>query len=451
MVCDSRPTACPRRYLPTMRSSYTRSEAESDRRSRNHSGAPARRAARAGGLQWLPLSMTSAPSQNYGKEDRTPFLARELRMPLTTAERQKLRDRCSVVLPRFRTPTPAEEFRLLAEWCQANDVSHDVYGEGPLIEEFEARIADLTGKAAAAFMPSGVMAQLIAVRIWAGRAGLPRFGLHPTSHLIRHEREAYQAVFRLHGALVGDRLRPMTASDLEAEDEPLSCLIAELPIREAGGQLPDWDQLEALKALARQRAIPLHMDGARLWECRAFYGRPYAEIADGFASVYVSAYKGLGGVAGALLAGDKDFIAEARVWRRRMGGTLVHQSPMIASAAMRLEARLAQMDACYARALSLAEALADVRGLKVNPAKPHTNMMHLYIAATAETVLERRDEIAARDSLWLIDGVRPAEIPGWCVTELYVGDRLLEQDNAQVVSGLGELGDSAPSQATLET
>ena len=209
--------------------------------------------------------------------------------------------------------------------------------------------------------------------------------------------------------------------------------------QEAGGQLPSWDELDALKSLARQKNIPLHMDGARLWECRAFYGRPYAEIAEGFASVYVSAYKGLGGIAGAVLAGDKDFIAEARVWRRRMGGTLIHQSPMIASAAMRLEARLAQMDACYARALALAEALADVRGLKVNPATPHTNMMHLYIEAPAEAVLERRDGIAARDSLWLTGGARPAEVPGWCVTELYVGDTLLDHDNDQVMLRMREL------------
>jgi threonine aldolase len=236
----------------------------------------------------------------------------------------------------------------------------------------------------------------------------------------------------------------MTAADLEAQHQLLACLVVELPIREAGGQLPDWDQLEALKTLARQKNIPLHMDGARLWESRAFYGRSYAEIADGFASVYCSVYKGLGGIAGAVLAGDADFIAEARVWRRRMGGTLFHQSPMIVSAAMRLEARLAQMDACYARALSLAEALADVPGLKVNPARPHTNMMHLYFAAPVEAVMDRRDEIAARDGLWLIGGARPAEVPGWCATELYVGDTLLELDNATVVAGLRELVGSAP-------
>jgi threonine aldolase len=360
-------------------------------------------------------------------------------MALTPQERVKLRASCSAVLYGFRAPTPAEEFRLLFEWCQANDVAHDNYGEGRLIGDFERRIAELTGKSAAAFMPSGVMAQLIAARIWTQRAGLPRFGLHPTSHLIVHEQENYQALFQLHGVVVGDRQRPMTASDLEAQHQPLACLLVELPIREAGGQLPDWDQLEALKSLAQQRGIPLHMDGARLWECRPYYGRSYAEIAAGFSSVYVSAYKGLGGLAGAVLAGDEDFIAEARLWRRRMGGTLVHQSPMIASAAMRLDARLAMMDACYARAVSLAEALSAVPGLRINPAEPHTNMMHVYMDKPAELVTERRDEIAARDGVWLMGAARPAEIPGWCVTEFVVGNTLIDHDNEQVVAWMSEL------------
>jgi threonine aldolase len=239
--------------------------------------------------------------------------------------------------------------------------------------------------------------------------------------------------------VVGDRLRPITAADLEAQQQPLACLITELPIREAGGQLPTWDELEALKALARERNVALHMDGARLWESRAFYDRSYAEICAGFASVYVSAYKGLGGIAGAVLAGDEDFIGEARLWRKRMGGTLVHQSPMIASAAMRLDGRLAMMDALYARAMSLAEALGAVPGIRVNPAKPHTNMMHLYLEASADTVLDRRDAIAARDGVWLIGGAQAAEVPGWCVSELYVGDSLLDHDNDEVVRRLREL------------
>lgn len=159
----------------------------------------------------------------------------------------------------------------MAAWCEARGVTYDVYGDGALIAEFEHKVALRLGKPAAAFMPSGTMAQMIAVRLWTQRASLDRFGLHPTSHLRLHEREAYQALFHLHGFPVGGPLRPMVADDFAATEQPLACLLMELPIREAGGQLSSWDELTGLKAAARERGIALHMDGARLWESRAFY------------------------------------------------------------------------------------------------------------------------------------------------------------------------------------
>ena len=106
---------------------------------------------------------------------------------------------------------------------------------------------------------------------------------------------------------------------------------------------------------------------------------------------------------------------------------------------MRLDARLAQMDACYARTLSLAEALSAISGLKVNPPKPHTNMMHLYFEASAEVLLDRRDAIAERDGVWLIGGAKAAEVPGWSVTELNVGDNLMALGDAQAVEWMRAL------------
>lgn len=327
----------------------------------------------------------------------------------------------------------------MATWCEANQIVHDVYGDGELVLAFERKIATILGKDAAVFMPGGTMAQLVAIRIWTMRAGLNRVGMHPTSHLLLHEREAYQALLHIHGAPVGDRRRPLTASDLSAVAQPLACLLVELPIREAGGQLPTWDELEALKSLARERGMPLHMDGARLWESGAFYGRSYAEIAEGFGSVYVSTYKGLGGLAGAVLAGDADFIAEARLWQRRLGGNLINQTAMVASAALRLDQRLALMTACYERARDLAKALAAIGGVRINPEAPHTNMMHVFFDAPAEKIIRRRDEIAADSGVWVLNNARDTETPGWCVSELYVGDTLLAMSNAKVLPFLKRL------------
>lgn len=353
--------------------------------------------------------------------------------PNTDEQRRQLKAACTVEINGFAEPTPAQWFQEMADWAQANDVSHDNYGSGQLIEGFEAKVAELLGKPAAVFMPSGVMAQLIAVNIWSERRRLPRFGIHASSHLQLHEEQAFQALLRLHGVMVGHRLRPILAEDLSAIAEPLSCLVVELPAREIGGQLPEWHELETLKAAAAASNTPLHMDGARLWETRAYYQRSYAEIAEGFSSVYVSAYKGLGGIAGSLLVGETDFIQQARLWRKRLGGTLIKQSPMVVSTAMRFDQRLAMLNACYQRALSLATCLQTIPGIRLLPRTPQVNMLHLYFDADRAALLNARDEIARQHGCWLFTHLEPAEVPGWCKTECYVGDRLLGLEDERVL------------------
>jgi len=372
-------------------------------------------------------------------------------MPLTDPERKALRQRCSLIVSGFREPTPAEAFRELAAWCEANAVAHDHYGDGKLVTDFEAKIAVLLGKPAAIVMPSGVMAQLIAVRIRTEMKGLARFGLHPTSHLLGHESEAYAALMHCHAVPVGERLSPMRAKDLESVKEALACVLVELPIRESGGRLPSWDELDALKATANARGIPLHMDGARLWECAAYYGRSYAEIADGFASIYVSLYKGIGSFAGAVLVGDADFIATARLWRRRMGGTLHHLSPLVAPAAMRFDERIALMPALYERTLAFAARLQALDGLRVNPAVPQTNMLHVAFDAPVDALLDARDRVAERTGAWLLNHAWVADVPGWSIAEIYVGDTLLDVDDTQLMPLFDQLLTDARSSPGLRS
>jgi threonine aldolase len=354
-------------------------------------------------------------------------------------QRARLRRASDVILPGFRERTPAQEFSALAQWCEANEIVHDLYGEGDILAQFEGKVARILGKEAAVFMPSGVMAQMIAIRIWTEQQAIPRFGFQATSHLALHEEEAYQALFRLHGVPLGNRLQPIAAADVKGLRQPLGCLLVELPSREIGGQSPEWADLQELKEAARQQGLPLHMDGARLWECRAFYGQSHSAIAQGFDSVYVSTYKGIGGLAGAVLAGDHGFILQARLWQRRMGGTLIRQSPMVLSAAMRFDARLEALDGCYQRALALANGLAALPGVRVNPRRPQANLLHLFFDAPADRVNAARDRIAAEQRTWVINDAKPAEVPGWSRTELYVGDTLQERDNASVLPLFGQL------------
>ncbi len=334
---------------------------------------------------------------------------------------------------------PGPLMREVAAWCDAQSARFDVYGTGDLIEQFEARVAELLGFPAARFFPSGTMAQQIALRIWSDRAGNDRVGMHPTSHVELHEQRGYAHLHRLHATLVGPIASPLVAEHFAAVAEPLAALLIELPIREAGGQLPTWDQLTELKQAVGDGPTRLHLDGARLWECAAWFGRSYAEICDGFDSVYVSFYKGIGALPGAMLLGARDFIDQAIVWQRRCGGNLYTLAPNVASAAMLLDRRLARMPDYYRRAREIAGVVNGIDGLTVLPAPPHTNMMHVFVARDAEAAMLARDRVAEEHRLWLFGGARPADLPGHCRFELYVGDAALALDDDTIGAGFRAL------------
>ncbi len=249
----------------------------------------------------------------------------------------------------------------------ADELSLDVYGDGGTVGILEEEVRTLLDKPAAAFMPSGTMIQQIALRIHADRRNRRVVAFHPTCHLELHEDKAYQRMHGLVGIPVGDRHNLITLADLEGIQEPLAALLIELPQREIGGQLPAWKDLVAQIDWAHKQGAAVHMDGARLWECGPFYGRPPSEIAALFDTVYVSFYKGLGGVAGGMLLGEEDVIAEAREWRHRHGGTLFGLWPYAAAALAGLRLRLPRMDAYVAHARAVAAALSAIDGVRGDP------------------------------------------------------------------------------------
>jgi threonine aldolase len=285
------------------------------------------------------------------------------------------------------------------------------------------------------------MAQQIALRIWSERGGNMHVGMHPTSHLELHEEHGYSHLHGLKATFIGPAQRPMLAADLAACPEALSALLIELPIRESGGQLPEWNELNDLLALARKRNTRTQMDGARLWESKAYYGKSYAEICAGFDSVYVSFYKGIGALAGAMLLGPADFIAEARIWRRRYGGTLVQMHAMIASAAMRFEAHLAKMPAYFERAKKLAAAIRRDTKIVVNPETVQANMFHLHFPKSPEALADARDKLAAEQKIWTAARIVASGTPGWSYFEVYVGDNLMAMSDQEAVALLLKLAE----------
>ena len=133
------------------------------------------------------------------------------------------------------------------------DTEEDVYGEGGAVDALERRTAELLGKPAAVFLPSGTMAQPATLRVHADRRVSRTIVWHPYSHPARNEGDAYQRLHGLVGRDTGDFERLLTLDDLNGVAEPVAALLIELPQRDLGGQLPKWDDLVAQVGWARDR------------------------------------------------------------------------------------------------------------------------------------------------------------------------------------------------------
>ncbi|MGY2128029.1 threonine aldolase family protein [Blastococcus sp. SYSU DS0617] len=318
------------------------------------------------------------------------------------------------------------------------DTAADRYGEGGVVAELEAEVAALLGKPAAVYLPSGVMAQQAALRVHADRRARRTVLCHPESHLVAHEEQAFE---RLHGLVlrsVGNRHRLLLRADLDAVAELPAALLVELPQRDLGGQLPPWDDVVAQVGWARERGAAAHLDGARLWEAAAGYGRSPAEVAAPFDTVYASFYKGIGALAGCCLAGPEDVVAEVREWRRRLGGTLFGLWPGAASALTCLRRRLPLMPAYLQRAREVADAVRDLPGVTVVPDPPQTPMLHLLLRTTPEpfTAAARR---LADDGLWTWPQAAITGDPGTVRVELPVGDATLARGIDEIRGAIAAL------------
>lgn len=337
-----------------------------------------------------------------------------------------LRQTCEKFVHGHPLQKPGEEFALIAEYCRQNNYAADNYGAGDLINSFENKIADLLGFEAACFMPSGTMAQQIALKVYEGKSKSQSFAIHPTSHLENHEQRAYAHLCNLKSVIIGDKNRPLKAEDVENSKSVFSTVITELPARELGGQLPSWKELEAFKKAVKKRGAFLHMDGARLWETRAFYRKSYRKICAQFDSVYVSFYKGIGALTGAMLVGKSDFIEESRVWLRRFGGNLFQLHPYVASAARRFDFAIEQMPKYYERTKEVYAILKNIEGISFCPNPPQVNMFHLYFDAPAEKLNAARNKIAEQNKVWVANSVQNTALENMSLTEIYVGEGLLQ-------------------------
>ncbi|MFD5905279.1 threonine aldolase family protein [Streptomyces microflavus] len=327
------------------------------------------------------------------------------------------------------------------------DDAVDVYGGG-VVAALERRVAGLLGTEAAAFFPTGTMAQQVALRCWAGRTGNATVALHPLAHPELHEEGSLGAVSGLRTVHLTSAPRMPSAEEVRDFPEPFGTLMLELPLRDAGFTLPTWDELEATVAAARERDAVVHLDGARLWECGPHFGRDLQEIAALADSVYVSFYKSLDGLSGAVLAGPDVLVEEARVWRHRYGGQLFQQYPAALSALIGLDRELPLLPTYVDHAKVVAGAMAEgfaaagVPWFRVHPEPPHTHQFQVWLPYGAEVLDEASLRQAEETGVTLFrrwgSAAGAAGLPpGVSVTEVTVSGAGLEWSAQDVREAVG--------------
>lgn len=331
-------------------------------------------------------------------------------------------DRRPSAVARWLSPVGGRTAASLAEGLTTAET--DAYGRGGVVAELEEEVATVLGTEAALLLPTGTMAQGIALRLHAEDAACPVVAMHPTAHPLLHEGQALERVHGLQPRPLGDPERLPTVADLDAVAEPLAAVLVELPARELGGRLPAWDDLLSLVQGARDRGAAVHCDGARLWECEPAYGRDAAEIAGLFDTTYVSLYKGLGGIGGACLAGEAPVVARAAEWRHRLGGQVYGLWPYAAAGLRGLREHRPAMADRLAHLRAVADELRDLPDVEVVPDPPEAGLCHLYLRTSTA------DYHAAAGALAEQDGVRAWEQPsatvrpGWLKVELHASANL---------------------------
>ncbi len=274
----------------------------------------------------------------------------------------------------------------------AAEVGDDVFGEDPTIAALETRAAELAGKEAALFVPSGTMANLIACKLHTQPGD--EVIVERTSHLYRYEAGGYAAYAGVGVALLdGERglLRPEqvdAAIRLADVHQPRSRLLwLEHTHNAGGGSCYPPAQLAAVAAAGRAHGLAIHLDGARVWNACIAQDVPLTAVAAHVDALSFCFSKGLGCPVGSVLIGDRAFVAEARRVRKMLGGGMRQAGVLAAAALHALDHHVARLADDHAHAALLADGIDGLAGLRVR--RPvETNIVMLDTSGSGRSAMD---------------------------------------------------------------
>lgn len=270
-------------------------------------------------------------------------------------------------------PTPG-----MREAIARAEVGDDTLGRDPTVRALEQRIAQLLGKEDALFFPSGIMANETALLL-LGRPGTEAI-VEATSHFVDWEMGAPAVLggLQLRAVQTPDGL--LTADAVEAAIRPVSALQIRTALisienthNAAGGRVLSLERCAAIHEVATRHGLPVHLDGARLWNASVAAGVPEHAFAQHADTVTVTLSKGLGCPVGSLLVGTARGMEEARRIRRRLGGGMRQAGLLAAAGLYALDHNRTRLREDHARAATLANLLADMPAIRVVP--PETNII----------------------------------------------------------------------------
>lgn len=282
--------------------------------------------------------------------------------------------------------TPTDKMRAA---MAAAAVGDDVYGEDPTVNLLEERAAQLLGKEAAVFVPSGTMGNLIAVLSHCGRGDEMILG--DQNHIFRFEQGGSSAVGGVHPRTL--RNLPdgtLDVAEIEAairsddQHNPVSRLIALENTHNLCGGVPlALDYVAAVGVVAQRHGLALHVDGARIWNAAVALGVSPARVLRDADSASVCLSKGLAAPVGSLVVGSAPFIKKARRMRKQVGGSMRQAGVLAAAGLIAITEMVERLADDHAHAAQLAHGLARIDGILLDPATVKTNIIYFDIAPSA--------------------------------------------------------------------
>ncbi|MEO7446294.1 MAG: aminotransferase class I/II-fold pyridoxal phosphate-dependent enzyme, partial [Ferruginibacter sp.] len=329
---------------------------------------------------------------------------------------------------------PADYLRILQEANVAQAITRDRYGAGGAVEELEKKFCEITGKEAAIFLPSGTLANQLALAILSGEK--TKVFVQDSSHIYRDEADAAQSVF-------GKRLMPLakdktyfTAEQLgkavenlkdeEVFESGVGAVAIENPVRRTDGRMIPIEEIKKISRWCKDHDIKLHMDGARIYMASAWSGIPVKEFAVLTDSIYISLYKYLGAGAGAILCGSKSMIEKIPHLMKIHGAAMYNNWTNAAMALYRLKGLEQRLADAKQRSAEIFGILNNEKDFKVTALDGGTNIYKL-------SVLKKVDSKKMQEILRNNFGVIMQRLDEKNEALITVNETLLYQDAGYVV------------------